>query len=73
MAEEGRRAGAAPPARRLRGKQSPPDGGLGAICDLAISAEWCISAAVAAFQRPSLYKTTSAYLAANPTTYHNSS
>ena len=46
MAEGGRRAGAAagPAAdaavrRRLRGKQSPPDGGLGAICDLAISAE----------------------------------
>ena len=26
-------------ARRLRGKQPPPDGGLGAICDLAITAE----------------------------------
>ena len=35
----GARGGDAAVRRRLRGKQSPPDGGLGAICDLAITAE----------------------------------
>ena len=34
-----RAAGTMVVARRLRGKQPPPDGGLGAICDLAITAQ----------------------------------
>ena len=34
-----RAAGTMVVARRLRGKQPPPDGGRGATCDLAITAE----------------------------------